>query len=88
VVSVGDGIARVYGLNEILGIIILVLGSLILVFVLGILVCALWHFHYQKNPIPQRIVHGTTIEILWTIFPSIILKIIFYQSLYRMSRSS
>ncbi|CAI9260675.1 unnamed protein product [Lactuca saligna] len=26
----------------------------------------------KKNPIPQRIVHGTTIEILRTIFPSII----------------
>ncbi|RAL54254.1 hypothetical protein DM860_001382 [Cuscuta australis] len=45
---------------------------LILVFVSWILVRALWHFHYKKNPIPQRIVHGTTIEILWTIFPSII----------------
>lgn len=49
---------------------------LILVFVLWILVRALWHFHSQKNPIPQRIVHGTTIEILWTIFPSIILMFI------------
>lgn len=49
---------------------------LILVFVLWILVRALWHFNYKKNPIPQRIVHGTTIEILWTIFPSIILMFI------------
>jgi cytochrome c oxidase subunit 2 len=49
---------------------------LILVFVLWILVRTLWHFHYKKNPIPQRIVHGTTIEILWTIFPSIILMFI------------
>ncbi|KAL8130757.1 hypothetical protein V2J09_012254 [Rumex salicifolius] len=49
---------------------------LILVFVSWILVRALWHFHYKKNPIPQRIVHGTTIEILWTIFPSIILMFI------------
>nr|AKJ25581.1 cytochrome c oxidase subunit 2 [Geranium phaeum] len=49
---------------------------LILVFVIWILARALWHFHYQKNPIPQRIVHGTTIEILWTIFPSIILMFI------------
>ena len=45
---------------------------LILVFVSRILVRALWHFHSKKNPIPQRIVHGTTIEILRTIFPSII----------------
>ena len=45
---------------------------LILVFVSWMLVRALWHFHYKTNPIPQRIVHGTTIEILRTIFPSII----------------
>ncbi|GJZ92601.1 cytochrome c oxidase subunit 2, partial [Tanacetum coccineum] len=45
---------------------------LILVFVSRILVRALWHFQKEKNPIPQRIVHGTTIEILRTIFPSII----------------
>jgi cytochrome c oxidase subunit 2 len=49
---------------------------LILVFVSRILVRALWHFQKEKNPIPQRIVHGTTIEILWTIFPSIILMFI------------
>nr|AKJ25587.1 cytochrome c oxidase subunit 2 [Geranium subcaulescens] len=49
---------------------------LILVFVIWILARALWHFHYKKNPILQRIVHGTTIEILWTIFPSIILMFI------------
>jgi len=49
---------------------------LILVFVLWMLVRALWHFHYRRNPIPQRIVHGTTIEIIWTIFPSIILMFI------------
>jgi len=43
---------------------------LILVFVLWMLVRALWHFHEKKNPIPQRIVHGTTIKttILTTIF--------------------
>ncbi|GKE41185.1 cytochrome c oxidase subunit 2 [Tanacetum coccineum] len=45
---------------------------LILVFVSRILVRALWHFQKDKNLIPQRIVHGTTIEILWTTFPSII----------------
>jgi cytochrome c oxidase subunit 2 len=49
---------------------------LIFVFVSWMLVRALWHFHEQTNPIPQRIVHGTTIEIIWTIFPSIILMFI------------
>jgi cytochrome c oxidase subunit 2 len=36
----------------------------------------LWHFNATSNPIPARIVHGTTIEIIWTIFPSIILMFI------------
>nr|GEU35257.1 cytochrome c oxidase subunit 2, mitochondrial [Tanacetum cinerariifolium] len=45
---------------------------LILVFVSRILVRALWDFQKDKNPIPQRIIHGTTIEIFRTIFPSII----------------
>lgn len=45
---------------------------LILVLVSRMLVRALWHFHYIRNPIPQRIVHGTLIEIIRTILPSII----------------
>nr|YP_003412085.1 cytochrome c oxidase subunit 2 [Phaeoceros laevis]ACT75293.1 cytochrome c oxidase subunit 2 [Phaeoceros laevis] len=45
---------------------------IILIFVSWMLVCALWHLHYKRNPIPERIVHGTTIEIIWTIFLSII----------------
>jgi Cytochrome C oxidase subunit II, transmembrane domain len=40
------------------------------------LVRTLWYFHSSRNPIPERIVHGTTIEIIWTIFPSIILMFI------------
>nr|AJP33431.1 cytochrome c oxidase subunit 2 [Araucaria heterophylla] len=45
---------------------------LILVLVSWMLVRASWHFNHGRNPIPQRIVHGTTIEIIRTIFPSII----------------
>lgn len=55
---------------------IFVLLSIILIFVLWMLVRALWHFHYQRNPIPFRMVHGTTMEIIWTIFPSLILMLI------------
>ncbi|KAL4025430.1 hypothetical protein IC575_013826 [Cucumis melo] len=63
---------------------------LIFVFVSRILVRALWHFHYSKKKIPQRIVHETTIEILWTIFPSIIPMFIVIPSfalLYSMDES-
>lgn len=45
---------------------------IISVLVSWMLVRASWHFHYRINPIPQRIVHGTTTEIIRTIFPSII----------------
>jgi cytochrome c oxidase subunit 2 len=55
---------------------ILVFLIIILVFVLWILVRALWQFHEQTNPIPQRIAHGNTIEIIWTILPSLILMLI------------
>lgn len=45
---------------------------IISVLVSWMLVRASRHFHYRINPIPQRIVHGTTTEIIRTIFPSII----------------
>nr|YP_009478084.1 cytochrome oxidase subunit 2 [Anthoceros angustus]AVP12820.1 cytochrome oxidase subunit 2 [Anthoceros angustus] len=45
---------------------------IILIFASWMLVRALWHLHYKRNPIPERIVHGTTTEIPRTILPSII----------------
>lgn len=33
-------------------------------------------FYYKNNPIPSNITHGTTIEVIWTITPSIILMVI------------
>jgi cytochrome c oxidase subunit 2 len=33
-------------------------------------------FHHTKNPIASQITHGTTIEIVWTITPSLILMVI------------
>jgi cytochrome c oxidase subunit 2 len=33
-------------------------------------------FHYSRNPIPSQITHGTVIEIVWTITPSLILMVI------------
>jgi len=48
----------------------------VLIFVLWMLIRTLWHFNSKKNPIPARIVHGTTIEIIWTVIPSIILMFI------------
>jgi len=49
---------------------------IILIFVLWMMARTLWHFHESRNTIPERVVHGTLIEIIWTIFPSIILMFI------------
>lgn len=48
----------------------------ILVFVLWMIGRALYHFHYTRNPIPEKIIHGTFIEIAWTVTPSLILLLI------------
>lgn len=48
----------------------------ILVFVLWMLARTLYHFHQEKNPVPEKILHGTLIEIAWTVTPSLILVLI------------
>ena len=48
----------------------------ILVFVVWMLSRTLYHFHQSRNPIPEKIIHGTTIEIAWTVAPSLILVLI------------
>lgn len=46
------------------------------VFVLWMVARTLYHFHESKNKIPEKIIHGTTIEIVWTIAPSLVLVFI------------
>jgi cytochrome c oxidase subunit 2 len=48
----------------------------ILVFVLWMITRVLIHFNETKCLYPSRIVHGTTIEIIWTLAPSLILMFI------------
>nr|YP_009647131.1 cytochrome c oxidase subunit 2 [Chloropicon maureeniae]QBX98802.1 cytochrome c oxidase subunit 2 [Chloropicon maureeniae] len=50
--------------------------TFIAVFVMWILGRTLYHFHHDRNPMPQKIIHGTTIEIIWTVTPSLILLLI------------
>ena len=33
----------------------------------------LYHFSEHKNPRPEKIIHGTSIEIAWTVMPSLVL---------------
>lgn len=48
----------------------------VLVFVLWMITRTLYHFHSTKNPVPEKIIHGTAIEIAWTMTPSLILVLI------------
>lgn len=48
----------------------------IAIFVSWMLVKTLWHFEETQNPIASSLVHGTVIEIVWTLTPAIILLII------------
>jgi cytochrome c oxidase subunit 2 len=43
------------------------------VFVGWMLARAVYHFEHTVNPVPATFVHGTTIEIIWTILPALIL---------------
>jgi cytochrome c oxidase subunit II len=59
----------------------------ITVFVLALLVIVIVKFNARSNPVPTRTTHNTTLEVLWTLIPVIILvtiaipsfKLLFYQ---------
>jgi len=45
----------------------------ITVFVLALLVIVVVKFNHRSNPVPSRTTHNTTIEVLWTVVPVLIL---------------
>lgn len=55
---------------------LLVIITLITIFVLGLLLYVMYRFSEKRNPTPTRTTHNTTIEVLWTVIPVIILVII------------
>jgi len=52
----------------------------IMIFVFWMIFRTMWFFRASANPKPSMIVHGMTLEIVWTVVPSIILLIIAYPS--------
>jgi cytochrome c oxidase subunit 2 len=42
-------------------------------FVLLLMVYVMWRFSEKRNPTPSRTTHNTTIEVLWTVLPVLIL---------------
>jgi cytochrome c oxidase subunit II len=63
---------RVESLNNLL----LVIISLICLFVLVLLVYAVWRFHASRNSAATTTTHNTFLEIAWTVVPILILVII------------
>jgi cytochrome c oxidase subunit II len=59
----------------------------ITLFVLGLLLIVIVRFNARANPVPSRTTHNTTIEVLWTVVPVLILvtiavpsfRLLFYQ---------
>ena len=63
--------------------------SVITIFVLGLLIYAMWRFNHRRHPVPTRTSHNTVIEMLWTVVPVLILVIIAIPSfklMYYMDR--
>src|SRR6201999_2644265 len=61
--------------------------SAIALFVLALLIMVVVKFNSRSNPVPSRTTHNTTIEVLWTVVPVLILvtiavpsfRLLFYQ---------
>lgn len=52
---------------------VFVIITIITIFVTGLLAYVCIKFRESKNPVPNRFAHNTTVEILWTIIPILIL---------------
>jgi len=52
----------------------------IMIFVFWLLFRTIWFFRKERNPKPSMIVHGTFLEIVWTVVPSLILLVLAYPS--------
>ncbi len=63
---------RVASLHDLL----LVIITLISLFVLALLVYAMFRFHASRNPTPSTVTHNTVLEIAWTVVPILILVVI------------
>ena len=60
---------RIHSLHDVL----LWMCFLISLFVLALLLYVIWKFNEKRNPTPSTTTHNTTIEVLWTVIPILIL---------------
>ena len=50
--------------------------TVISLFVLALLLWVMFRYNARSNPVPSKVAHNTTIEIIWTIVPVIVLVLI------------
>jgi cytochrome c oxidase subunit II len=50
-----------------------VIMSAIVLLVIGLIAWCAWRYNERANPVPDRITHNTTVEVLWTVVPVLIL---------------
>ena len=62
-------------------IILLPIITVISLFVLGLLLWVMFRYSAKRNPVPTKFAHNTTLEILWTFVPVLILLVIVFPSL-------
>ena len=55
---------------------LLVIITLVTLFVLVLLLYAVWRFSAKRNPMPTKTTHNTLLEMAWTVVPVIILVVI------------
>lgn len=55
---------------------LMILITVVTVFVLGLLIYVAIKFNAKSNPKPSRTTHNTTLEVLWTVVPIVILLVI------------
>jgi cytochrome c oxidase subunit 2 len=55
---------------------LLIIITLISLFVLALLAYVMFRFNEKANPNPSRTTHNTTIEVLWTVIPVVILVVV------------
>jgi cytochrome c oxidase subunit 2 len=55
---------------------VLIIITAITIFVAGLLVWVMIRYNAKRNPVPGRWSHNTTVEVLWTVLPVLILVVI------------
>jgi len=53
-----------------------VIMALIVLLVIGLIAWCAWKYNERSNPVPSRVTHNTTVEVLWTVLPVLILVMI------------